>query len=61
MCVTVASVWTFEKRLQEHEDGNVAEFPALRGCCTWERTHQEAVRNAQEGVGRIFESAAAFR
>lgn len=53
---TTGSNHTYSLKLEEHEDGYLAYFPALRGCHTWGRTYQEAVRNAEEALVGYLEA-----
>jgi antitoxin HicB len=41
---------TYSLKLEAHEDGHLAYFPALRGCHTWGRTYEEAVKHAEEAL-----------
>jgi antitoxin HicB len=46
---------TFSLKLEKHEDGYLAYFPALRGCHTWGRTYEEAVKHAREALTLYLE------
>jgi antitoxin HicB len=41
---------TYSLKLEKHEDGYLAYFPALSGCHTWGRTYEEAVKRAEEAL-----------
>jgi predicted RNase H-like HicB family nuclease len=41
---------TYSLKLEAHEDGYLAYFPALPGCHTWGRTYEEAVKHAEEAL-----------
>ena len=47
---------TYSLKLEEHEDGYLAYFPALPGCNTWGTTYQEAVDNAREALTGYLET-----
>ena len=49
---------TYSLKLEEHKDGYLAYFPALRGCHTWGRTHEEAVKHAEEALSLYLETLA---
>jgi antitoxin HicB len=53
---TKGSNHTYSLKLEEHEDGYLAYFPALPGCHTWGSTYQDAVRNAQEALVGYLEA-----
>jgi antitoxin HicB len=45
-------------KLEAREDGYLAYFPALRGCHTWGRTYEEAVKHAEEALTLYLETLA---
>ena len=47
---------TYSLKLEEHEDGYLAYFPALPGCHTWGRTYEEAVKHAEEALVGYLET-----
>lgn len=47
---------TYSFQLEKHEDGYLAYFPALRGCHTWGRTYEEAVKHAEEALVGYLET-----
>jgi antitoxin HicB len=49
---------TYSLKLEQHEDGYLAYFPALRGCHTWGRTYEEAVKHAEEALSLYLETLA---
>jgi len=49
---------TYSLKLEQHEDGYLAYFPALRGCHTWARTYEEAVNHAEEALSLYLETLA---
>jgi predicted RNase H-like HicB family nuclease len=53
---TRGSNHSYSLKLEEHEDGYLAYFPALPGCHTWGHTYQEAVGNAEEALVGYLEA-----
>jgi predicted RNase H-like HicB family nuclease len=49
---------TYSLKLEQHEDGYLAYFPALGGCHTWGRTYEEAVKHAEEALSLYLETLA---
>lgn len=49
---------TYSLKLEAHEDGYLAYFPALPGCNTWGKTYEEAVKNAEEALTGYLETLA---
>lgn len=49
---------TYSLKLQKHPDGYFAYFPALRGCHTWGRTYEEAIKHAEEALTLYLETLA---
>lgn len=47
---------TYSLKLEKHEDGYLAYFPALRGCHTWGRTYEEAIKHAEEALVGYLET-----
>jgi len=47
---------TYSLKLEQHEDGFLAYFPALRGCQTWGRTYEEAVTRSEEALVGYLEA-----
>jgi antitoxin HicB len=42
--------------IEKHPGGYLAYFPALPGCQTWGKTHEEAVRYAEEALTLYLET-----
>ena len=49
---------TYSLKLEEHEDGYLAFFPALPGCHTWGRTYEEQIKHAEEALTLYLEALA---
>ena len=47
---------TYSLAIEEHPDGYLAYFPALRGCHTWGRTYEEAVKRSEEALALYLET-----
>jgi antitoxin HicB len=41
---------TYTLAIEKYPDGYLAYFPALPGCNTWGKTHEDAVRYAEEAL-----------
>lgn len=50
---------TYTLSIEKHPDGYLAYFPALPGCNTWGRTHEEAIKYAEEALALYLETLAA--
>ncbi len=48
--------YAYSLKLEEHDGAYLAYFPALRGCHTWGRTYQEAIKNAEEALVGYLEA-----
>jgi antitoxin HicB len=48
---------TYTLTIEKYPDGYLASFPGLRGCHTWGKTYEEAVRNAEEALVGYIEAA----
>jgi antitoxin HicB len=49
---------TYSLKIEEHDDGFLAYFPALPGCHTWARTYEEAVKFAEEALSLYLDTLA---
>jgi predicted RNase H-like HicB family nuclease len=49
---------TYSLKIEHHDGGYLAYFPALQGCHTWGVTYEEAVRNAREALTGYLETLA---
>jgi|HubBroStandDraft_4_1064222.scaffolds.fasta_scaffold257750_2 predicted RNase H-like HicB family nuclease len=47
---------TYTLTIERHPDGYLAYFPALPGCNTWGKTHEEAVGYAEEALTLYLET-----
>jgi predicted RNase H-like HicB family nuclease len=47
---------TYSLRIEEHEDGYLAFFPALPGCHTWGKSYEAAIKNAEEALVGYLEA-----
>lgn len=47
---------TYTLTIEKHSDGYLAYFPALPGCNTWGKTHEDAVRYAEEALTLYLET-----
>jgi len=50
---------TYTLAIEKHPDGYLAYFPALPGCNTWGRTHEEAIKYAEDALALYLETLAA--
>jgi antitoxin HicB len=50
---------TYTLTIEKHPDGYLAYFPALPGCNTWGKTHEEAVKYAEEALTLYLETLVA--
>ena len=41
---------TYTLKIERHDDGYLAYFPALPGCHTWGKTYEAAVKHAEEAL-----------
>jgi antitoxin HicB len=47
---------TYTLSIEKHPDGYLAYFPALPGCNTWGKTHEEAIKYAEEALTLYLET-----
>lgn len=47
---------TYSLVVEEHDGGYLAYFPALRGCHTWGKTYQDAVKYAEEALAAYLDT-----
>jgi predicted RNase H-like HicB family nuclease len=49
---------TYTLEIERHDDGYLADFPALPGCHTWGKSYEVAVRYAEEALAGYLETLA---